>query len=124
MSLTVTFTKDATVVTLPAPTPGADAAVERLQSAGLTAGGDKYVYDAGIERYENTERFQNLTGAQKAALASFFTTVAGQQQTFTYIDSGGNSFTARFLNSVITFEKHSPESWDVETALELDAVGA
>jgi hypothetical protein len=123
MATTVTFTKDATTITLPAPLPGAPTGLVRPQATGRSAAGTLYVYDSGQTRYARVETFESLTAAEKADLASFFATVGGQKETFTYTDSGGASYTARFETASLTFTKQSPASWDVEVPRGLDSLG-
>ena len=124
MSTTVTFVSGATTVTLPAPSPGASMDAVKHQALGLTAGGTRYAYDKGVDRYEVELVFVSLTDSQKEDLQSFFhTTVDGVTNTWTYTDSAGNSFTARFLNPTLSFTQVARRVWDVTMKLELNAMG-
>lgn len=120
MALTVTFVKDTTTLTLPAPAPGADAEAIRLQSEGVAAGGLRYVYDAGVTRFRKVETFENLSTTEKDGLADFFAVVLGMARTFTYTDSAGTAFTARFAEPKIGFRKVAADVWDTTVPLWLD----
>ncbi|MFH1558016.1 MAG: hypothetical protein ABII76_24695, partial [Pseudomonadota bacterium] len=84
------------------------------QGIGLTAGGTRYAYDKGVSRYEAELDFRGLTTAQKAALQGFFnSTVAGVSETWTYTDTAGGTFTARFLDPELRFDQIARGIWDV-----------
>ena len=124
MAATVTFVKDATTVTLPAPSPGSTMREVKHQALGLTAGGVRYAYDKGVDRYETDLEFQGLDASEKAALQSFFhTTVDGVVNTFTYTDSNGTGRTARFLDPTLEFRKLAVNVWDVTVRLEVSTMG-
>ena len=125
MATTVTFVSGATTVTLPGPQPGAGIEEHKHQALGLTAGGTRYAYDKGVDRYEVELDFHSLTTAQQTALQSFFhTTVDGVANTWTYTDTAANSYTARFLDPILSFRQVARGVWDVTIRLELDAMGA
>ena len=113
-----------TTVTLPDPSPGYPVRAHKYQVVGRTAGGAIYVYDKGIERFEVELPFESLTDAEKTALSDFFDdTAKASLNTFTYTDSGGNEFTARFLDPHLAFIKVSGNVWDVRLRLELNSMG-
>ncbi|MBN2712370.1 MAG: hypothetical protein JXR97_08090 [Planctomycetes bacterium] len=124
MSLTITFTKDAESVTLPAPLPGAPVSTARIQASGVAADGGEYIYDCGIARYGKTEKFEDLSALEKGELEIFFHARKGRQESFTYTDSGGNEYAASFAEPSLTFTKISPERWSLTLPLVLDAMGA
>lgn len=118
--MSVTLTKDATSVELPGPVPGGEVAERKHQAAGRTVGGQVYAYDKGTQVYETTLTLESLTDAEKANLASFFHTDAdGVRHTFTYTDSRGTSFTARFGRPELALRKVAQNVWDVTFTLEL-----
>ena len=122
--MSVTFEKGETTVALPDPAPGYPVEAARRQTLGRTAGGTVYVYDKGQTRYAATLRFESLTDVQKNALASFFTTTTqGARETFTYADSNGTEYTARFLEETLEFLKVAGGVWDARLTLQLDAIG-
>ena len=125
MATTCTLVSGAVTVTLPGPQPGAAMREVKHQGIGLTAGGTRYAYDKGVDRYEVDLEFQSLTTAQKSALQSFFhTTVDGVANTWTYTDTAATSFTARFLDPELDFTQVARGVWDVSMRLELSAMGA
>ena len=127
MARTVTFAKDQAGVTLPGPLPGALMREVKHQATGLTAGGTRYAYDKGVDRYEVELDFIGLTSAEKEALQGFFhSTVDGVASTFTYTDTAGSEYTARFLDPVLSFRQLARGAgvWDVRLRLELGSMGA
>lgn len=92
MTKTVTFEKESTLLTLPAPQQKHDA--------------------AGVELM-----FLGLTKEQKDAFAAFFKKTAnGMRGLWTYVDSHGHSFPARFAESAMVFVKFEG-AWDVSTRI-------
>ena len=123
--MSVSLTKDAATVALPGPNPGYVSLEAKRQALGRSAGGTVYVYDKGVSTFEVELSFESLTNAEKAALQSFFdSTVNGAITTFTYTDSGGNTTTARVLNTELAFRKVADNVWDVSFRLELNSMGA
>jgi hypothetical protein len=99
MGNTITFVKDSTTVTLPVSASGSRS-TPNVPAGTLQTGDGLYGYQLGAKWYEIRLRFTRLTGAQVAALQSFFdTTVAGITQEFTYTDAEGDAHTVRFLSS-------------------------
>ena len=86
MSTTITLTKDATSIDLPAPAPGKAPSIRTQQVLNRTQGGEARVHDLGANTYEQAILIETLTAAEKSNLASFFENVAnGMMNTFTYI---------------------------------------
>jgi hypothetical protein len=121
MPPTVTFTKETTTVTLPAPEPGRTLRRARRQAAAESADGTAWVYDQGARADVRTERFASLTDAQADALADFFDTVGGMRWTFTYTDSAGAARTVRFAEPALDFRAAGPDCVDVEVPLREEA---
>jgi len=116
----VTFSKGETILVLPAPIPGSTIRKVKHQASFLTGGGQRIAYDKGITRNEIDLDFMALTVTQLAALESFYDdTVSGVLQTWTYIDSNGDSHTARFLEPIMEFPKRAWNIYDVRVNLEL-----
>jgi len=125
MSITVTLTLGESSLTLPAPLPGARAETSRPQAAGLSASGQRYVYDAGLESFTRVENFTGLTSAQKEGLATFFhETAVGMQNSFTYTDAAANEYAASFAEPQLSFVRRAAEIWDVGVPLRLAELGA
>jgi hypothetical protein len=121
MPPTVTFAKDTTSITLPAPEPGRRERAVRAQASGLTAAGTRVVADGGTERRLRTETFRNLTAAELADLFDFFhDTAAGMQETFTYTDSSGTAHTARFAAAELESEAVAAGVHDAVVPLEIE----
>ena len=118
--MSVTFQKGAASVTLPGPVPGSSAREAKRQAVGRSAGGSVYVYDKGVAVYEVSLTFESLTDQEKADLVVFFHDEAeGVLNTFTYTDSRGTEFTARFIGPELSLEKVAQNVWDVALVLEL-----
>ena len=123
MATTITFVSGATTVTLPGPPGGYPEREVKFQAMGLTLGGKRYVYDKGVAKYEAEITLESLTAAQKTALDSFYhTTVNGSRETFTYTDTTGTAYAARFLNQTLDYTKVSKECFDITLQLELGAM--
>jgi len=111
-------------ITIPGPIPGSTMQTILHQAVGLTAGGTRYAYDKGVTLYRAELRFTTLSATNREALDTFFrTTVTGTTTTWTYTDTGGNTYTARFLNTELAFAKVAPEIWSVNITLELSSLG-
>ena len=120
MATTITFAKGATSITLPAPPGGYPVREVKHQATGLTLGGKRYVYDKGVDRYEAEINLESLDATQKSDLDSFFhTTARGGRETFTYTDSGGTEYAARFLDAVLEYSKAGKGIYDVTVRLDL-----
>lgn len=85
-----------------------------------TQGGSIVSYQVGPAYWEATLQLRGLTNAQKASLESFFRANFGQS--LTYTDENGNSFTAKFLDSMLPLKKGFRDSWDVDLHLNLSSV--
>lgn len=119
--MSVTFEKGATSLTLPGPAPGSQPRQVKRQALGRAAGGQVYAYDKGVTTYQLTLRFESLTDQEVSDLVSFFgDTALGVMNTFTYTDSRGTSYTARFLQPEVSLTKVAQNVWDVELLLELN----
>ena len=119
-----TFTRDATTISLPDPSPGYPVRARRRQAVGRTAGGTVYVYDKGVKTYEAELPFESLTATEKSDLVGFFEdTCQGGLQTFTYTDSNGTQRAARFIEPQLAFVKVAANVWDVGIRLELGSMG-
>ncbi len=124
MAATITFVSGNTTVTLPGPIPDYPVSHERRQNISRSASGTVYVYDKSVDIYEVELTFQSLSATQKASLDSFFgSTVQGGVTTFTYTDTNGTAYTARFLDGVLRYTKLASEVWDVSFKLDLSTVG-
>jgi hypothetical protein len=100
--------------------PGSDAAHRKRQVAGRAASGQLYTYDKGVQSYAVDLVFESLTDVEKSALMSFFQSAAdGVMNSFTYTDSAGNTFAARFARPEIALRKVAQNVWDAAFTLEL-----
>ena len=121
--ITCTFTKDATSITLPAPTIDRPREARKFQAQGRGEEGTLFVYSSAVSTFETTLSFEGLTDSEKDDLLSFFqTTVSGVSQTFTYTNPLGTAYTARFLSPDLDFLKVSDGIWDIQFDLELSAL--
>lgn len=119
--MSITLQKGQSSITLPGPAPGSQAAERRSQVTGRAASGQLYCYDKGVRSFTVELAFESLTDQEKASLMSFFDDAAnGAMETFTYTDSGGRTFTARFAGAELAWRKVAQNVWDVTFALELD----
>ena len=120
MTPTVTLSKGAASVTVPAPARFGTVAVRLGQARGRTAGGELYVYDLGTERVEAELEFRSLSGAQRDDLLGFFEDAAlGMSEQWTYTDPAGATFGARFIEPALEFVQVARNVWDVRIRLEL-----
>ena len=121
MATTITFYKSPTTVTLPGPPGGYPIRRIKPQALGLTSGGTRYTQDkGGPDRYQVELLFDDLTDSEKEALDGFYnTTVDGVTNTFTYTDTDGTGYTARFLDTILEFTKTANNQWGVRVLLEL-----
>ena len=120
MAATIRLSTASTRLTLPAPLPGSVTRLIKEQASGLSAAGQRYVYDKGVERRTVALKFERLTTAQKNALASFFDSAAdGMMQTFTYTDADGTVWTARFADRELALVQIRDDEWSAELVMEL-----
>lgn len=93
LSATMTFTKNATVLTLPAPDAGSVARRPILaQAIAHSASGGLFVDDKNVARYEVAFSC-SLTSAQAALFDTFYrSTAVGALNAFTWLDHEGKSF--------------------------------
>lgn len=123
MSYTVTLVKGETTVTLPGPIGGSAVNHVKHQGIGLTAGGTRYAYDKGVDRYEVELSWEMLSDTEKTAILDFFhDDVDGVAETWTYTDVDGNTYTARFLDPTMALTKTAGNVWNVTARIELDAI--
>ena len=107
-------------VTLPAPAGGSTLPRRRARVVGRTASGVVYAYDKSVGWHTATLNFFGLSSTQKSDLITFFDANAG---TWTYTDSSGNAYTARFLDPQLQFRQSVTGAYDVTLNLELSAAG-
>ena len=119
--MSITFQLDETSITLPGPVPGSGVRQIKRQAAGRTASGEVYVYDKGVQTFAVTLGFESLSDSEKDDLVEFFHDAAnGMMNPFTYTDSAGNTFTARFASPEIALRKVAQNVWDASFDLELN----
>lgn len=89
----------------------------------LSANNTRYSYQlTDTKVWHWSMRFDDLTTAQKNALEDFFTdTAKGPTNTFTYTHSDGETYTARFLDTALQFERRNSNEWATSFALEVTA---
>ena len=117
----VTFAAQQHSITLPSPVPGAGHSRQKRQAAGRSAGGSLYVYEKGDDRRLVELSFESLDDPSREALEDFFAEHAkGRMHSFTYTDSGGAQFAARFAESDLRFTKVARNVWDVALSLEIE----
>ncbi len=125
MRPTVTFTKGATSLVVPAPARLVRNAARLAQAKGRTAGGEVFAYDLGGTVHEAELEFRSLTSAEKEALAAFFKdTARGMLETWTYTDPAGAERSARFAEAALVFVQFARNVWDCSLRLELDGLVA
>jgi len=126
--MSVTFTKGGTSVTLPNPERSNVYTVERAQVQERSAAGTLFVYDKGLEILRMELEFRELDDAQKSDIESFFrTTVTFGLSTFTYTDHEGASWTARLVQTSLSFTEYDDDRsdtgnygvWEVKMVLEV-----
>ena len=121
--MSVTFTKNATSVTLPDPAGTPELSRLKRQTMQRTQGGVARIHDQGISTCEAELLFESLTDSEKSDVQGFFhTTVNGMMQTFTYTDEHSAEYTARFLEPDIHFTKVAYNVHDITLKLELSAM--
>ncbi len=121
--MSITFQQGQTSVSLPGPVPGSSARQVKRQASGRTASGQLYTYDKGVRTFAVTLAFESLSDSEKDSLISFFHTNAnGMMNSFTYTDSAGDTFTARFASPEIGLRKVAQNVWDASFELELSAM--
>jgi len=119
-----------TTVTLPSPDRGNPLQQIRGQASARSRGGKIYVYDKGVNRYEASYDFADLTDAQKTALEAFFASQAdGMINEFQVDDHLGIAYDARFLQSELEWSNTGEQvpggtapEWAVSFRIELAAV--
>ncbi len=120
MPPTVTLSKGAASVTIPAPARFGTVSVGLGQAKGRTSGGELYVYDLGADRVEAELEFRSLSGAERDQLLAFFEdTALGMSEQWTYTDPAGAAFGARFTEAALEFVQVARNVWDVRLRLEL-----
>ncbi len=115
------FVKDATTITLDNEgAAGYLRRIEKAQVSGRTAGNVFFVYNKGVQMRRFSLSVLGLSGAEKAALNSFFdTTVDGMYTDFIYTDEAGDSWNAHFLSPDLAWEAHGKDLWHVRFDLEI-----
>lgn len=117
----VTLAAPEKTITLPSPVPGAEHIRRKRQAVGRSAGGDLYVYDKGEDARRIAIKFESLDDSARDALEEFFAENAqGRSNSFTYIDSEGVEFDARFADSELRFTKIARNVWDITLSLEIE----
>lgn len=67
-------------------------------------------------------QFDAITGTQKSNLTTFFhSTAEGPTNTFTYVHTDGGSYTARFLDTALRWQRVDGNTWRLTVRLELTA---
>ena len=123
--MSVTLVKDATTVTLPNPITGTRLTENKRQAIARTQGGTVKVQDQGVDTYEASLSWNDLSATEKSDLQSFFhTTADGAVNTWIYTDEDTTSYTARFLDAKLDFTKTAKGVYGVSIRLELSAMGA
>jgi len=118
-SIQVTFVKNATTITLPAPISSRIRASRKYQTIGQTETGATYTYSSSVSNYEVELAFESLADSEKDDLQSFFEDTVGITGTFTYTDPTEDAHTAQFIEPSLIFTKISDGIWDVMFPLEL-----
>lgn len=103
---TVTLSRGAETLVIPAPRPGYSVAVERAQGMGQSAAGNWYVYDKEVVTYTASLQFE-LSATQKASAVTFFNnSVLAALNTFTFVDHHNTTHNnARLQQGSLRFEK-------------------
>ena len=109
-----------TAITLRATAPDTQAPCTVPGVVHRTQGGSVVTYQVGPPYWEATLQLRGLTNAQKAALEQFFRANLGQS--LTYTDENSNTFTAKFLDTMLGLKKGYRDSWDVDLHLNLSSV--
>jgi len=109
-----------TTVRVPPPIPGSHFSRKRARTVGRTASGAVYTYDKSVGWHEAVLQLR-ITESQRNDLLTFFD---AETSTFTYNDSDGNAYTARFLESDLDQAQAGIQGlYDVRLVLELSAAG-
>jgi|SRR5580704_17533359 hypothetical protein len=121
-STTVTLTgpNNPTSVTLRATAPDTQAPCTVPGVVHRTQGGSLVTYQVGPSYWEATLQIRGLSNAQKTTLEAFFRANLGQS--LTYTDENSNTFTAKFLDTMLPLRKGYRDSWDVDLHLNLSSV--
>ncbi len=118
---TVTLAKDATTITLNGPEGPSDVNCHPNWVSQLSEGLQRWSYrgtDTHLEAW--ALRLESLTLAQTQALRGFFyETVKGPTSTFTYTHTDGVSYTARFVNTGLKFQRRAHKDWACQIELEI-----
>lgn len=78
---------------------------------------------SGSELEVWTLNFDSLTGTQKADLANFFENTAhGPSDTFSYTHTDGETYTARFSETMLKWTRQNEQLWGCTIRLEITAV--
>ena len=118
---TITFSNTAGSVTLPAPEPGGESSVTRIEAAGMTASGRRIVAGSGLTRRRMRLSIIALTPDQRAALENFLVSCArGTAAEFQYADSLGGITTVRFGEPGIEWTSPAATVHDAAFWLERD----
>ncbi len=118
MSITLVYGNS--TVTLPNPRGKQRVKPVDHQAVGLTAGGTRYVYDKGVTLHHLTLTIESCSQAEYDALYYFYdTTVTGSQSQFTYTDSRGIVYLARFIAEPEIVKVHY-NVFDIKLTLELN----
>ncbi len=119
-SANVTFGSGGSAVTVPGPPTQTDVNNLAQWITDSSANHTRWSYKlTGTAMYQWSIPLTALSGAQKVALQSFFTTtVGGPTSTFTYTHTDGNSYTVRFIDTSLSWSRVNGEMWDVTVRLE------
>lgn len=121
MSATVSFVKDATTATINGPQRNQPLSNPRRHVTGLTPGGVRYVYKTTSHALRQWRLTFDLTAAQKTALENFFySTVDGPASAFSYTDTEGTTYTARFVDPELSFQRLGPNEFTTQVTLEIN----
>lgn len=89
--------------------------------SGLSAGGTRWSYKVSTSSLTTWAlTFDGMSASEKSALDTFFWTHAeGPTNTFTYTHTDGNSYTARFVNNRLQWQRKNGAEWSVNVHLEI-----
>jgi len=110
--MSVTFTKDATVVTVRSPLFPYRPEESLAQVKSYTEGGTLVVQDLGAGDAIILLSFRNLSTTERDNLYSFWkNTVDGASTTFTFTEPDASTFTARWMDDVFDFQMDTEGRW-------------
>lgn len=123
MSSTVNFTKGASNYDINGPV--GNQSISRSSRYSISESHDgtiwSYKRHAGSHRKWRLE-LTDVTSAQKDNLQSFFDSdAAGPTNTFTYTHTDGTSYTARFVQEELQWQRVGPNQWGVSITLDIEA---